>query len=574
MHMHTYVIQYKWRIMISISHPVSGDDFVDRVELLKKLHAAYPIDNVALVGPRRIGKSSIADQFLLTLTEKNTIKFRFNVQGNMGTPGRFAVRLLRPFLFSYFEQFSNLADPGLDEIEINPSVLIDAANHINSKKLHNLARFLDSYFPPSPDNERAVLEKILQFLDEFSTEMGVKTAIVLDEFQEILGLDKYGDFKNGKVLGFLENIISGQRNAWYLFTGSAVRIMTKILEGENAPYLGRVKRFHVQPFDKDDTLKLVYKCINNKPISAEALDLLFTLSSGHPFYTVAIISAAKIISNSSAIINKPSVEEAFISELIGGTLDSHCNYLFDTSLSRVRSDAFLKEILRELCSGEASLTELSARVGRSTGYLSLPLRNLYNLDLIDRKNKRYYIADHILEIWLRTVYGQNEPNVDIIRRNIAENYREYIAALSTEIGVYFESYMREMLQKFAGQEYEGIRLPRFTSVQGGINVFDESGEVFGKSANIEIDALCQGDENWVCEFKYRKRSVSKKDITLFIKKKDLLERKLNLKIHRMLYVAKSGFSEQALNSDAWCLTFWQLNKLRAMLNMVKIPTPQ
>jgi len=573
MHMLIYVICFKRLIMISISHPVSGKDFVDRLDLLKKLYAAYPNDNVALVGPRRIGKSSIADQFLLTLKDKNIIKFRFNVQGNMGTPGKFAVRLLRPFLVSYFEQFSNLVDPGFDEIEMNPSALIDAANHINSKTLYNLARFLNSYFPPSPENERAVIEKIMRFLDEFSVEMGVKAAIVLDEFQEILGLDKYGDFKNGKVLSFLESIISAQKNIWYLFTGSAVRIMTNILEGENAPYQGRVKRFHVQPFDKGDTLKLVYKCIN-KPISAEALNLLFTLSNGHPFYTVAIISAADTISNGSAILNKQSVEEAFLSELFGGTLDSHCNYLFDTSLSRVRSDAFLKEILRELSSGDASLTELSARVGRSTGYLSLPLRNLYNLDLIDRKNKRYHIADHVLEIWLRTVYGQNEPNVDIIRRNISENYREYIAALSTEIGLYFESYMREMLQKFAGQEYDGIRLPRFTSVQGAINVFDEVGEVFGKPSNIEIDALCLGDENWVCEFKYRKRSVSKKDITFFIKKRAFMAKKLNLKIHRMMYVARSGFSELSLDSDVWCLTFRQLNKLREMLNMKRIPTPR
>lgn len=89
---------------------------------------------------------------------------------------------------------------------------------------------------------------------------------------------------------------------------------------------------------------------------------------------------------------------------------------------------------------------------------------------------------------------------------------------------------------------------------------------------LEIDALCQGDENWLCDFKYRKRFVSQKDITLFIKKKEFLEKKLNLKIHRMIYVAKSGFSEQALNSDVWCLTFRELNKLRTMLNMIKIPT--
>lgn len=559
--------------MLSIGHPVSGEDFVDRLDLLKQMHAIYPLDNIALIGPRRIGKSSIAEQFLLTLKQKNTIRFRFNVQGNMGTPGKFGLRLLRSFLSSYFYQFSDMADPGLEEMEINPSILSDAAKHINSETLYKLSRFLGSYFPPSPENERAVLERILCFLDEFSIEMGVNAAIVLDEFQEIIGLDKYGDFRNGKVLPFLENIISGQKNVWYLFTGSAVRIMTKIFEGEDASYHGRVKRFHVQPFNKDDTLKLICKC-TDKPISAEALHLLYTLSNGHPFYTVVIISAAHTISEGSAIINKHHVEEAFISELSGGILDSHCNYLFDTSLGRVRSDALLREILREISSGETSLTGLSARIGRSTGYLSLPLRNLYNLDLIDKKNTKYYIADHVLQIWLRTVYGQNEPNLAIIRGKISENYREYIAAISSETGIYFESYMREMLQKFAGQKYRGIRLPRFNKVQGAVNIFDESGEVFGKPANIEIDALCQGDENWICEFKYRKKSVSKKDISLLTKKKDFFERKLNLKIDRMMYVAKSAFSKQALDADVWCLTFQQLNDLRTTLNMKKIPTPK
>ena len=558
--------------MIPIGNPVSGKDFVNRIDLLKKLHAIYPVDNVALIGPRRIGKSSIVEQFLLTLKQKDTIKFRFNVQSNMGTPGKFAVRLLRSFLSSYFEQFSKLANPGMDVIEINPSVLADAASHINSKTLHNLTRFLDSYFPPSPENERAVLEKILRFLDNFSAEMGVKAVIGLDEFQDIVGLNKYGDFRSGNVLAFLEDIISGQKNVWYLFTGSAVRIMTRILESEDAPYLGRVKRFNVQPFNKDDTLKLVYKCIN-KPISSDALNLLFTLSKGHPFYIVVIIGAADTISGRSKVVSKQSIEEAFISELSGGMLDTHCNYLFNTSLGRVKSAPFLKETLRELCAGESSVTQLSARVGRSTGYLSLPLRNLYNLDLIDKRNKKYFIADHVLEIWLRTVYGQNEPNLNNIKMSIAENYKEYIAALSTEVGVYFESYMREMLHKLAGQKYEGVRFPRFNSIQGAINMFDELGEVFGKPANIEIDALCQGDENWICEFKHRKKSVSKKDIKLFIKKKDFFEKKLNLQIHRMLYVAKSGFSEQALDSDVWCLTFRQIDELRTTLNMKKIPIP-
>ena len=555
--------------MISISKPVSGEDFINRVDLLKKLHSTYPIDNVALVGPRRMGKSSIAEQFLLTLKQKNAIKFRFDVQENMGTPGKFAIRLLRSFLKSYFDQFTNFRDSELDEIEVNPAVLVDFADRIKSKTLNKLSRFLVTYFPPSPENERAVLERILHFLDDFSSEMNAKAVVVLDEFQDIVDLNRFKGFGNGKILGFLQGIISGQKNVWYLFTGSAVRIMIDILEGGRAPFYGRVIRFNVTPFNRDDTAALVYKC-TDKPVTDEALNLIYALSNGHPFYTRVIISAAEKISDNDVIVTRHDIEEAFITELFGGTLDSHCKYLFESSLARLeKKGTFLKEILRELSAGEESVTELSQKVGRKTGNLSLALRNLHHLDLIEKIDKKYHISDPIMGIWLRTVYGHNEPKLDIIRKNISKNYEEYIASLSTETGIFFESYMREMLQRFKGQRYKDIRLPKFNVVQG-LNSYDKSGEVFGKPSNIEIDALCQGEETWICEFKYRKRSVNEKDIEILHKKRKFIEKKLSLSIHRMVYIARSGFSEGALNSDVLCLTFERLNDLLSVLNMKKI----
>ncbi len=551
--------------MISIKRPVSGDQFINRLDLLGKLKASYPVDNVVLVGPRRIGKSSIAEQFLLIIKRKNTIRFRFDVQENIGTPGKFGIRLLRLFLISYFEQLSDKADLDLDEMEINRDVLIDAAERIRSKTLLRMARYLISYFPPAPEHERAVLERILQFLDDFAEEMGVKAAIVLDEFQAVIALNKYKDFRNGKLLGFLQAIISRQRNIWYMFTGSAVRLMINILEDKDSPFYGRVKRFNVGTFGKDDTAKLVQACLN-KPITAEALDLLFSLSKGHPFYTIVIIQSANQISAHREIVVKFDIEAAFISELSEGVIDSHCSYLFDTSLERASYPTLLKEILRELTAGEVTMTELAGRIGRSTGYISAPLRNLYQLDLIDKRQKKYFIADNILKMWIQTVYGHNDPNLEAIKKNIRENYQEYIAALSTETGVYFESYLREMLQKFNGQIYAGVRLPKFGTVYG-LNAFDTAGEVFGKPSNIEIDALCLGKENWICEFKYQKKSVSKKDIDQFVRKKEFIAAKLNIKIDKMMYVAKSGFSEYALNSDVWCVTLRELDDLLAKLNM-------
>ena len=83
--------------MISTSRPVTGEEFVDRRELLRMLLYRYENEqNEALVGVRRIGKSSIAREFCRRVKEEkeDVVPVYFEVHKNMGTPGRFAVRLL------------------------------------------------------------------------------------------------------------------------------------------------------------------------------------------------------------------------------------------------------------------------------------------------------------------------------------------------------------------------------------------------------------------------------------------------------------------------------------------------
>lgn len=552
--------------MISIKKPVSGNNFVNRLNLLKNLNSAYQIDNVALIGPRRIGKSSLAKQFLEKLPDKGTIKLIFDVQENIGPPGKLAIRLLRSFMLAYCESINSENAYSLIDVEIDPSVLLTTASDINSKTLLSLSRFLMSYYPPVPENEREVFGRILQFIDDFSREMNLRTAVVLDEFQNIVDLNKYKGFENGNLFGFLRGIISEQNHVWYLFTGSAVRIMFDIFGDKDAPFLGRVRLFNVSRFNMDDTIQLVYKCID-KPISSDAINFLFALTKGHPFYVVVILGAADGISDNSFLISRDHIENAFIDELAHGALDIHCRYLFESSLEK--SGTLLKETLRVLSNTPHTITELAKKIGRNPGSITDTIKKLTYLDLIEKSQKRYQIIDSILACWIRNVYGYEDIQFEAMRNRINENYKEYFAKLSTEIGFFFESYMREMLGRFDGQPYKDIRLPKFDVVQG-VNAFDQEGDVFGRPSNIEIDALCRGKENWICEFKYRKKSVATADIELLMKKKVFCEKKMNIKIHKMLFIAKSGFSEYAIQSDIWCMTIHELNKLLSMLNMKKV----
>ena len=561
--------------MVPYSHPVTGQNFVNRIDLLQSLKFTYVTDNMALVGPRRIGKSSVAKQFLLQIRNDNVFGVYFDISKNLGTPGKFAVRLLKEFLKAYVECTSAESVPEIEDLDFDIAQLKTVGEKIESAKLANLARLLTTY-PLSPDTERDFFERIFKFFEEFSLEKELMPVIILDEFQEIEALEAYKGFGPGRILGLLSGLFSEQENVRYVLTGSQVRIIIDILENEKSPFYGRIYRFNVGRFCKSDTATLMNKCVS-RPVHSEAFQLVYALSKGHPYYTVVISRKADRIaeppcqSSGQLFITVEHVREAFEKELHSGMLGHHCAYLYETSLGKARSDAFLRELLRELARGEIGPTQLAERVGRLSGYLSRYLRTLYNLDLIDKVEGNYKIADHILEIWLRAVYEREEPDLKLIRRKIDENYREFVQSLSTESGMLFESYMREMLSKCGGKQVGQVRYPVFSSVEG-INFFDREGDVFANPSNIEIDALCLGEEeNWMCEFKYSQKSPKTSDIAILRKKARSYEKTFGPKIHRLLWISRFGPAQgAAADTDVLFLSFEDVNKILKASNMKKI----
>ena len=419
--------------MVPFSHPVTGQNFVNRTELPRKLEFTYVTDNMALVGPRRIGKSSVAKQFLLQIGNDNPFGVYFDVSKNLGTPGKFAIRLLREFLKAYVECASVEIVPEIEDLYFDISQLKTVAEKIESAKLANLAKLLTTY-PLTPDTERSFFERIFQFFQEFSLEKELMPVIILDEFQEIMGLEGYKDLEPGRILGLLSGLFSEQENVRYVFTGSRVRKIIDIFENGKSPFYGRIYRFNVGCFSKSDTATLVNKCVT-RPIHSEAFQLVYALSKGHPYYTVVISRGADRIAGPPCRTSDPTfitvehVRLAFEEELHSGMLGHHCAYIYETSLGKARSHAFLRELTREMARGETSPKQLADRVGRLPAHLSRYLRTLYNMDLIDKVEGRYKIADHILEIWLRAVYEREEPDLKLIRRKIDENYREFVQSI-------------------------------------------------------------------------------------------------------------------------------------------------
>lgn len=566
--------------MITTSVPVEGEDFVNRREVFRFLSSLQEINqNAALVGVRRIGKSSIAREFCRRLRERNinVIPVYFKVNENIGSPSRFALRLLVNLLEEYMRG-SNIESPEeLDSLEMNISSLPKIADRLKSNAFQALTRFLIAYYPPTSKNERQILERIMKFLEEFSREQKKKLALILDEFQDIIKLERFPSIGKGNLLSFFEGISSSQPHVWYCLTGSMVRMMDRILESSDAPLYGRFKKIVVKPFTEEDANLLVTK-VSRKPVTGEGLKFLFTLSSGNPYYIVVLSTKAKFMTDieGKKEIDKGIVEKSFYSELTEGDLNSHCSYQFETSLGKAGRASGLKNVILFIAENNgATPSEISKSLNRERGYISPILRDLINVDLITKINNKYEIIDPLLCLWLSYVYGHSEPQLKRIKKNITQRYQETISKLKSERGFLFESYLRELLLKFDNSKYHNKLLHKFESVKE-INIYDESGIIFGEPSNIEIDAFCRGNRNWICEFKYRRELSGVKELKILIKKSKLLSEKMEMKIDRLCLISISGFSEEALEyaktHNIWCIEQSVLNALLDKHHMQRLNT--
>lgn len=180
-------------------------------------------------------------------------------------------------------------------------------------------------------------------------------------------------------------------------------------------------------------------------------------------------------------------------------------------------------------------SEIAKDFGREMGEISPLLRNLQNVDLIRKHNKRYRVIDPVLSIWLRTVYGFSEPRLAKIKSGVEKSHKELI---------------------------------------DGVNINDEKGTVFGKPSNVEIDALCVGEENWILEFEYRDRLVTGNDLKVLKKRGKLAEEETGIPIDQICFVSVAGFREEALRfaeeSDVWCIELNVLNTLLKKYGMRRI----
>jgi hypothetical protein len=353
-------------------------------------------------------------------------------------------------------------------------------------------------------------------------ETNLISIFLLDEFQ-------YTEHFGKRFFEVMRSIVEKQKRTGYVITGSSISLMEKTFTQSEEPFFAQFRRIYLGPLQKQDTKELAETLFEKQGIHSDisAMNELFRLTNGHPFYVVSLCRRAI---EQFDTVDREKIRYAFLEETLSPTGDIYLvlDYIFNESLSRAYKGEIHRQILIILAGQQGqTLTEVAQELGKPSGEVSNYLKVLLKTDLLIREENQYYFRDPLLAFWLKNTYlgiEDDELKKKIVRNNLIEELTEKYLKASSELGRAKEYEFKALLEKRLK-----IQLERYMTPDG----------------QIEFDLI--GEKNRVVsifEIKWRNKPVRVNDIIDFQEK--IQRSEFAHKKKKVYIISKSGFDAKAV----------------------------
>jgi AAA+ ATPase superfamily predicted ATPase len=393
-----------------IGSPASPKELIDRKEeladLLTKMKSRSINYNVAVIGYRRIGKTSILVKLQdLLEKEKKIIPIYFDVQKNMTEPKIFFTRLQKTIFDGYIQKLSGTQKTKTVTTKIMGEVLSKLLDAFKSKKITSISAQITAEgaiipkidFDEKKPDYNNIFYSVFRTLKALSEEGNVKFVVILDEFQDFTNLTRYEGLKD--IFNLFRAVVQERGdNVSYIISGSRVHMLNKILDSSKSPLFTHFEKITIHEMNKKFSIELFTKYLSAKKIKVEESipEKAFELVGGNPFYLMALAEAWK---------PKEDIEETYHEILTSslGSLKNYVDYILSEDLGNVKGGVILKTILRAVATSKEGLSysEISHAIGVPMTKLSFYMSNLQNSDLTEQVEKRFKIRDRIIRDYLK-----------------------------------------------------------------------------------------------------------------------------------------------------------------------------
>lgn len=353
---------------------------------------------LAIWGQRRIGKTLLLWEFCARLLEQNWPGLLAYVDLELITssPENFALGYIGHILHWHRTRWQELP-PDL----FSPATLDQMALAGDERAIREAVSTLHQYLAQEKPNRHALLTLAFNLPDRLSKELGQPAIIILDEFPELLSLERYEGIR---VLPLFRGLMQ-QSAVSYILAGSAVTAMQWMADHHESPLFAQLDRLSLGPFPPEDARDLIHKMMPDLA-DPDTLDEIIRLSGGHPYYIRCLVRGLENILHLHRTLPSPdAVQHAFLMETLSpeGSIYTFCQYIFDTSLQKAVGHGPLKAVLQLLAEGEERPARLARRLKVSQPAVWSYLRRLEEVGLVVREEDAYRYRDPVLQFWVAAV---------------------------------------------------------------------------------------------------------------------------------------------------------------------------
>ena len=247
--------------------------FTDREQELAALIADVRNgQNVAIIAPRRFGKSSLVKRATQSLLAEGVLVVEVDL---MSTPTK--AKLAAKLAKSIHDDVATVLMKAKERLRIFANLRVVPMVTVNPQDGSTTFSFTASMGEEDIDD---TLDHLLELPAQLAADQGKRVVVYFDEFQEVINIDP-------RLPARMRAIFQTQPEVAHIYSGSKRDMMQRLFNDENEPFYRSAKTMEIgeipEPLFKEFVAKQFDR--TDRGVSDDVLDRLLAVTHGHPYAT-------------------------------------------------------------------------------------------------------------------------------------------------------------------------------------------------------------------------------------------------------------------------------------------------